>query len=172
MQMRASADDERFYDPNRDLAHCYDQVLMEVAKRLEAGTWSPLSEYLEQHGIDQDQLGEACRAYCDFIVHTTDDQRETLEAVLKRVGWFEIPEPAQVAYVAYIGLVITGMFFKGRRDATLLDEQRISSPVHLRHYGRRSAKIMTMPRWRRWIYYLLRAPARWYRRKTRKRARR
>lgn len=169
MQARFSEADPRFYDVNRDFAHCFDQVALEVAARLEDGWWPPIDEYLKQHNITGDDLGEACRAYCDFVVHATDDRRESLEDLLHRVGWFEVPEPAQVAYQAYMGMVLTGMFFKGRRDATMLDEPRITSAEHLRWSGRRSAKILSMSRWKRMFYYLIRSPLRWWRRRNRSR---
>lgn len=171
LQARFTDKDERFFDINRDFAHCFDQVAMEVASRLEDQRWQPLNDYLNENGITQDQLGEACRAFCDFVMKSTEDRSETMADVLKRVGWFDVPEPAQVALMAYTGQVLAGMFFKGRRDATLLDEPKMLTSEELRWAGRYSAKIISMPPWRRALYFFFRRPLRWLRKKRNKRRR-
>ena len=172
LQTRFTDSDERFYDVNRDFAHCFDQVAMEVAGRLEDERWEPLVKYLKEQGITQDELGQACQAFCEFVGTATEDRTESMADVLKRVGWFNVPEPAQVAFLAYTGQVLLGMFFKGRRDATLLDDSGMSSIQGLRTYGRYASKLISMPRWRRFIYFQLRRPLRWLRKPKRKGGRR
>jgi hypothetical protein len=72
-----------------------------------------------------------------------------MSEALARCGWYNVPEAAQVAYMAYLGTVLSGYFFAGVREATLGGVGPAQSLQDLRAVGSQSAKAMTLPRWKR-----------------------
>jgi hypothetical protein len=131
------------------VAHCFGDVVREVAGRLEDGRWPVVNEIIAKHGVTQDQLGQACEAFCKFVASSTEIPKERMNESLARCGWFDVPEVAQVAYMAYLGTVMSGYFFAGVREATLQGVGPALTCQDLREAGARAARLMTVPRWRR-----------------------
>jgi hypothetical protein len=152
MQARLSENDPRFYNTSRDVAHCFAAIAEEVAGRLEDGRWPVLQKYLDDHGITDEQLGEACAAFCQFVVSTCDNPEEGMGDLLHRVGWHSVPEPAQVAVCSILGTVMMGCFFRGARDVTIGFEGPCADLRNLAEAGREAHEWLTMPRWKRWVY--------------------
>lgn len=150
-----SEGDPRLYNVNRDVAHNFGDVVREVAARLEDGRWPVVGQLLARYQISEDQLGEACKAFCTFVASAVDVPKERMNEALARSGWFHVPEAAQVAYMAYLGTVMTGYFYAGVREATLQGVGPAQTYQDLRAVGARSSKILTAPRWRRRIDGLL-----------------
>jgi len=151
IQARLSQDDPRFYNVNRDVAHCFESIATEVAARLEDGRWPVLKRYLDEHGVTDEQLGEVCVAFCKFVLGTCDDPAEGMGELLERVGWHNVPEEAQVALCAILGTVMMGVFFRGARDVTMGFDGPCANMKHLAEAGRQAHKWLTMPRWKRWV---------------------
>ena len=152
LQARMSADDQRLYNPGRDVAHCFVKVVTEVARRLEDGCWPPLDAYLKDAGMGDEEVGLACQKFVEFVI-TSQDSRETMFEALTRVGWFDVPERAQVAYMAYLGQVLTGIFFLGVHEANF---QGFQSPLvdadMLAAAGHQVSKLLQLPKWKRPFY--------------------
>jgi hypothetical protein len=73
LQARMSASDNRLYNPGRDVAHNFKQVMEEVAKRLEdKNSWKELSEVLKRENVTDKDLGDACAAYCRYLVDSAN----------------------------------------------------------------------------------------------------
>ena len=134
---------------NRDLAHCFGDVAREVAGRLEDERWPVLTKYLKDNEITMDQLGEACKAFCEFVAGTADDPNEDMGEALTRVGWYKVPDEAQVALLSIVGTVMMGYFFRGARDVTTGFDGPCSSLGDLRRAGARTHELLTAPRWKR-----------------------
>lgn len=149
LQARMSEGDPRLYNPNRDVAHNFADVVHEVAARLEDNRWPVVGDLLARYQIGEDQLGEACKAFCTFVASSTEIPKEKMEEALVRAGWFHVPEAAQLAYMAYLGTVLSGYFYAGVREATLQGSGPTLTCQDLRAAGARTAAIMTAPRWRR-----------------------
>lgn len=161
-QARASEWDQRLYNVNRDVAHNFGDVMREVAARLEDDRWETLSFMLERVGwkgeLKQEALGQACEAYCLFVMTTADNPKESMGAALARVGWNDVPEPAQVALMAIMGTVLSGYFWAGAREASIQGVGPCLTYQDLRDAGRRAAKQLLIPRWKRVVNKLY---ARW-----------
>ncbi len=149
LQARMSENDPRLYNVYRDVAHNFGDVVREVAGRLEDNRWPIVGVILKEHKITEDQLGQACEAFCKFVASSVDVPKERMNDALARCGWYNVPEAAQVAYMAYLGTVISGYFFAGVREATLGGVGPAQNYQDLREAGGRTAKLMTAPRWRR-----------------------
>lgn len=154
LNARMTANDARLYNPNRDVAHNFDQVIMEVAGRCERGTWDVLAELARDHGVGDEVLGRACQTLCRFVATQADDPKESMAAGLARCGFLDLPPVARVIVTAYIGTVILGMSWAGVREATLGGVGPALSYRKLRWHGMTCARLMTMPRWERTLYRL------------------
>lgn len=155
LQARTSEWDHRLYSVNRDVAHNFRFVVEELARRLTDNRWKPVGEYLRLKCSEEEDLGAACKAFIDFVASTATNPKETMEEALTRVGWFKVPEAAQVAYMAYLGTILAGIYFHGAREATLQGKGPCSEISELVAAGALCHKLMTVPRWRRSVYRLI-----------------
>lgn len=154
MQARMSASDQRLYSPNRDLGHCFDAVIQEVAARCEAGQWDTVVVLAKEKKVSDEELGRACQALCHFVVTQLDDRHESMSHCLARCGFLDLNPHARVIVMAHMGAVILGMHWAGVREATLGGVGPVLTYGRLRWFGRRFSLLMTMPRWRRRLYQL------------------
>lgn len=150
LNARMSEADPRLYNPTRDVAHCFGDVMREVAGRLEDQRWSALADWLKAEGVTQDDLGEACRAACLFVASAMDDKQEGMAACLTRCGFFDVKEPAQAALCAIMGTVMLGYFWSGVHEVTIGGSGPCQTYQDLREAGERSARLIAMPRYRKW----------------------
>lgn len=154
LQARMSEHDPRLYNVNRDLAHCFGTVMMEVAARIEDQRWPFLTELLRTHGVSDESLGEACAAVCRFVISTVDNPKENMHSCLARSGFFSCHEAAQVAVMAVLGTVVLGIHWVGVREATLGGVGPVLTYADLGWRGSECAKLMSMSRWRRrWLRF-------------------
>jgi len=150
IQARMSETDPRLYNVNRDVAHNFKRVAELVAGRLEDELWPELSEIVKREGVDQNDLGLACEAFCKFIGTSIEDPGADMQTALDRCGWFKVKPAAQVALMSCLGTVILGMHFSGVREATLGGEGPAMDLKTLTDYGEQSAKLITQGRFARW----------------------
>lgn len=149
-QARASQWDHRLYNVNRDVAHNFSFVVAEVARRLENDDlWPELRAILKAQGVTQQHLGKACEGFMLFVASAVDNPKETMGACLRRSGYLDAPEAAQIAYMAMLGSVMSGLYWVGCREATVGGIGPCSTNQELREAGRQAARLMTMPRWKR-----------------------
>jgi len=149
-----TADGEKLYSPYRDVAHNFRSVVTEVAGRLEDKRWPALAELLQGQKVTDDELGEACKAFCDFVSSAVDTKGERMEAALLRTGWFNVRGPAQVAYLSVLGTVMMGIYWTGVHEATIKGKGPALDFGELRAAGARCSRLLTVPRWRRWFFRL------------------
>ena len=100
MQARMTANDQRLYNPSRDVAHNFQQVMEMVAGRLEDYSWTELSEVLKREQTTMDDLGEACGAYCDYLATSAKMPHWSMYDSLEHCGFFKTKPAAQVAVLA------------------------------------------------------------------------
>lgn len=150
LNARLSKDDSRLYNVNRDIAHCFGDIMREVAARLEDERWKALADLLKEQGVTMEQLGEACKAYLLFVVSSVDDPKERMSSALSRCGWHDLPEITHIALMAIMGTVITGYFWAGAREVTLDGEGPVNQLQDLREAGREAHRVLTMSRFGRW----------------------
>jgi len=162
LQARLSENDPRLYNSYRDVAHCFGDVMREVAARLEDRRWPELDAILTKEGITMDQLGDACAAACTFVQTATELPKEKMHEALERSGWWKVPAPAQMALCAMIGTVMFGYFYAGVREATLGGQGPCQTFQDLRAFGSHAQALLSMGPWkRRWVRFTLRLEATW-----------
>lgn len=151
-QVNMTDDGTRLYSVNRDVAHNFGFIAEKVAERLEDGQWTFLTEFCKQYEISQDDLGEACRTFCLFLASATEHRGEKMVECMRRVGYYDVKEPAQVAYMATLGAVLTGVFWVGVHEATSGGVGPCMRMQDLVEFGALSAKRMQLPRWKRVLH--------------------
>lgn len=154
LQARMSQGDDRLYNVNRDVAHNFEFVIMEVAKCMEEGKWPVLTKLAKENGVSDTDLGKCCEALIKFMGVQTENPEESMAACLARCGFLELPEIARVVVMAYLGNITLGIHHAGVRDATLGGVGPAATYKKLRWAGRKCALLMTMPRWKRRLYRL------------------
>jgi hypothetical protein len=149
MQARMSAGDNRLYNPSRDVAHNFQQVMEIVAGRLEDHTWPELDSILERERITMDELGEACGAYCRYLASAATELQITLFDSLRKSGFLDCKPAAQVAVLAHIGACYAGIQYAGVREATVNGEGPLLTVEQLLVYAEQFRRYAGMSRRRR-----------------------
>ena len=82
--------------------------------------------------------------------------------LLTRLGWFDLPEEAQIAICSLIGTIVMGYFFAGVREATLGGVGPAQGLGDLRDAGEKAHRTIITPRWkRRWFKLKIRLGSIW-----------
>jgi hypothetical protein len=168
LQARFNPSDPRLYDPNRDVVHNFAAVVTRVAELLTDQNWEDLRVYLADQQVTEEQLGQACVCFCDFVLQAHAPPYD-LEEALQKAGWFELPTAARLAYFACLGLVVGGVYHTGVRYATLKGPAGpMLSAEELVAVSRRAADLLKKPRWRRRLIRWRQRIAAWFRRRFRR----
>jgi len=151
IQARMSPEDKRLYNPSRDVAHNFQQVMTLVAERLEDAKWPELDELLKRENVSIDDLGEACGAYCTYIANGVNDPKLSMFESLDKSGFFKCKPAAQVAVLAMIGSCYAGIQHVGIREATVNKDGPLQTVASLMQHAEEFRKYTGMSRWRRWF---------------------
>jgi len=112
LQARMTPNDQRLYNPSRDVAHNFQQVMELVAGRLEDQKWPELTEVLKREGVSMDDLGAACGCYCTYLASAAIEEKadkNTMQTSMMDSGFFKCKPAAQVAVLAMIGTCYAGI---------------------------------------------------------------
>lgn len=164
LNARMSADDRRLYNPSRDVAHNFQDVMNLVAGRLEDHAWPELHEILKREAVTMDQLGEACGAYCTYLASAADEDKQDwlMTKSIQESGFFDCEPAAQVAVLAMIGTCYAGIQFGGIRECTVDGEGPLQTIGDLMEHAKEFAAYQGMPRWKRkWVRFKMKIKAAW-----------
>jgi hypothetical protein len=106
-------------------------------------------------------LGEAAGAYCRFITDAHTHPERNISQALAEAGWSACKPEARIAYLFYVGALMSGTFFRGVRAATPEGGERIPEVEELLESAEECLYRMAMPPWSRWLYRV----TRWLRRR-------
>lgn len=170
LQARMSEGDNRVVNPNRDVAHNFEYMMLEVARRVEEGTWDYLTLLGKREGVTDEDAGLAVAAVCKFVTVQMEHKHESMAQCLARCGFLDLKPAARCVVMAHLGTIILGTHWAGVREATLGGVGPALTYKRLRWHGRRCHLLMTMPRWKRRLYLLKTRLRRAWREFTRKSA--
>lgn len=161
LNMRTSEADSRLYNPARDVAHNFQDVVQSMAERLEDGVWSELDSLLKKEGISLDELGEACGRYAEYVAMAAnkDTATKSVEEALEHSGFLNTDPVAQIAVMAMLGQIYTGIQHVGIREVTLGGDGPAADTKDLLKAADRIRQYMSKPRWlrnlrRRWRRFI------------------
>jgi hypothetical protein len=149
IQARMSAEDRRLYNPSRDVAHNFKDVMDLVAARLEDKAWPDLDALLEREKVTMDDLGAACGAYCNYLASAVNEPNLPMQQSLEKHGFFNCKPAAQIAVLALIGSCYAGIQFAGVREATINGEGPLQSVGDLLKHAENFRKYAGMSKLRR-----------------------
>ena len=149
LQARMSQGDPRLYNPNRDVAHCFGQVMDELNERIQHEKWEALRKICRENGVGPRELAAAVAALDLFVAQAVELPKEKMGECLERAGFWKVPEAANIAVSALLGSIMIGMFFVGARMTTINGEGPCDDLQHLRQAGAECCREMAKPRWRR-----------------------
>lgn len=142
--------DTRRYNPSRDIAYCWPKMVQIACDGLAEDQWDPLfRDYLKQNGVTEAQIGEVVVAYAKYLKSCMDYSDPTAKYpvdILRRVGFFDLPQPAQAALMIKLGQVLTGAFFSSIRDVDMEGEAPPLDDRELMEAARRAREVLAA-RW-------------------------
>lgn len=99
-----------------------------VIRAFNSELWPELLETLgKDYPGGADALwNDVCQAkdrFCQFLDTCCQDPNEKVGDVLKRSGFTDLPQTAQIAWCAMLGQIMTGQIFQGIRDVTAQGSQ-------------------------------------------------
>ena len=148
------------YAPARDIVYLLPDIMTNVADRLEEGHFKELHALLKRRKITMDDLGEACKAYITFMNTGHEDPHKRIDDVLKDAGWYKVKPEARIAYMYYVGAMMSGTFFRGIRDVTPERGDTIPQVKDLRAAANQLELVCHMGWFRKFLYRW----SKWYRR--------
>lgn len=150
-----------FYNPGRDLAYAYPEMLKIVAERFDRGQWPALKTVCDQAGVTYDQLCDAYQALNQCLVICTESPDETMHDVVERGGWLKQPDVAQVAIMAQLGSVVFGQLFHAAREHAN-DPSQLTEIEKMAAAALESSKVMRLGGARlRWARFAARLRHAW-----------
>lgn len=153
------------YNPGRDVAHNFVEVVTMAADRLENGTWPELDSMLQEAGVSDEEVGKACGAYCEYVAKAKTEPETPMVKAMEDSGFFQCHPVAQVAVMATIGAIFTGIQHAGVREATLGGVGPAMTTAELLNVGDRAVRVMSRPRWYRQLCSKCKQVIAWFRRK-------
>jgi hypothetical protein len=137
------------YNPNRDVAHHFVYVVQAATSRLENDVWPELSDILRDANIEDVDVAEAVACYCEYVAMGKTDPLLPMHEALEASGFLRCKPQAQIAVMATIGAIYTGIQHAGVREATIGGEGPAMKLGELLREGDRAAKLLSRPRWER-----------------------
>lgn len=154
LQIRPKAGSGEVYDvaynPARDIAYLYPNIVQMAETMLYEGRHKLLHEWLDCEEVDPDDLAKTIRAFCETLNAAHQNPDETLEDIMERTGFADCPQPLQVALMYYIGTMMAGTFFKGLRDVVRRGDDTTPEVRRLAAMGARMADYTARGRLGRW----------------------
>lgn len=140
------------YAPERDFAYLYPYLISDAENFLINDKDPALAAWLKDEGVTEEDRLEAVRTLCVFFnnAHVTTDKSiiESLEAS----GFLDVPFPARVALLNYMGMAVAATCFRGLRDVTEKGGEAVTPVARLVATARELTAYANRPAWRRWLY--------------------
>lgn len=149
LQLRPQGTESVPYAPARDIVYLFPGIVQNVATRLEEERFPVLHKWLKERNVTSDELGEACRAYIEFMQTAHLDPDENVHETLERVGWFKVRDEARIAYIFYVGAQLTGTLWAGLRDTSVITDDALTDINRLASLGDQVQLALAKPKWRR-----------------------
>lgn len=115
MEARMSQASDKLYNPERDISHCFADLVRITCARVSENSWYELAE-ADKH-VKDDDIAKAMQSLSDFA--TNRSPNPDMEQVLDGCGWFDIPVRARAHVLANLGVVVMCYYYSGVRMVTV-----------------------------------------------------
>ena len=140
------------YAPSRDIVYLLPSTLTTITNRIYDRANPQLADYLDDHGVTQDMLVEGLVAYSTFIGLAESAPELSMAEASKQSSWDDLRRDVQVAVLYHVGVVMTGSFFLGAREAAGPEGSKVPTLAMFMDSARELADYWQMPRWKKWFY--------------------
>lgn len=144
----------KLYNPNRDVANLFPNVITQVSQRIDAVRWPYVEQLFESQAVTDEQLGQAVKAMLDLMATARERPGESLDAAMLRCGYLDLPDSVQVGILAYVGVVSLGLFWGGIRD--LAADGKPADPEQADAFAAEGGRCLRLMRWPRVLRPVLR----------------
>ena len=154
LQFRTKGSSDPMYNPERDFAYSHTNMVRCIISGFNSGRWPEVFATLvaavpREEGDSEMSHDDKCweglmsakDVYCNFINICCEDPDENYVAVIARSGWGDVGAPYRFAWLAMLGVVMTGQLFTGLRDVTAYDQARNSDVAELLKNSHKSRLI-------------------------------
>lgn len=114
------------YAPNRDLAHCFPNLLGLAVRSLEVSKGDDLvGKYLTDSKVSPEDLGQAVVGLVAYIDRCLITEIKTSHDALVDSGFMSASPEAQLGTLAKLGEITMFLFYHFTRDARALGEKQL-----------------------------------------------
>jgi hypothetical protein len=139
------------YNPHRDIAYVYSDLLVRAEKITLNDKWAPLTQILAEHDVDPEEVAEAWVALAQFMNEGQDLPDMPMQDLLDKNGWFQVNPMANVAVCATIGRVMIGAYCTAMRDTFDRETDKPRTREEIADAGESLARHMSRSRLTRWL---------------------
>ena len=123
-KLQAIVKNDQLVSLDRDVAHNFRFVALEVFRSLNEGRWGDLAQLIKASEVTDLQLSKAYEALVVFVTSAAEPVPATMEACMTEAGFFDIRPAAQLALMATLGQVMMGIYWQGARDASAMGKNK------------------------------------------------
>jgi hypothetical protein len=141
----------KWYSPDRDLAHNFPALFMEMVRKYRNRSWPELEDVISACGLSDREIDEAISCYADYIggAVSKDGKPLTMLESLTDSGFLARSPAAQVCVFAMVGLVMSSAQFTAARDATIGGEGPLLDMQKFVEESKKMSYYYSRPRWLR-----------------------
>jgi len=151
--------DVRRYNPSRDLAYAWPNLVQSALMAYEKETDEPITQCLiKTFGVSDHDIGELAYRYSNYFkecLNQGDKNFKNPEEALAASGFFDLPPSHQAVILVRMGQVITGAFFYAMRDVHVDSDDPPINDSKIVAAGLRAKEAFLNRRRIRWYQYLV-----------------
>jgi hypothetical protein len=147
------------YCPARDVVHMFPDVMAsaaELAMKSNSVSDADLQLWLKyKRGVTEEEIAHGFICFVHFMNDARNGDQSNMTKALEASGVLSLKWEIRVAVMYYVSWLMFGEFFHGA--ALACDEERnITTMEALLAAGEELDRYVRMPKWRRWLYRLVR----------------
>ena len=146
-----SPEEKARYNPARDLGYVAGDLITSAFKLITDPKFVDFVQVFKvKLGVTDEQLSAAIERFAAMLAMGRVEFDKSFYRICQENGWEDVDPAARMAIQAAFGQVIFGATFYAIRDMTPGDHS-ISSAAYLGNVAHYYAKILSLPRWQRWL---------------------
>jgi hypothetical protein len=117
--------DRRRYNPSRDIAYCWPNIMQSTMDRISSGTGlPPFLDFISKHNISEEKLIEAAKAVATYMAscNKPDESPANVKDTMEESGLFRCDDDARFVIYAALGETMMAAFYLAIRDVLIEDE--------------------------------------------------
>jgi hypothetical protein len=117
--------DRRRYNPSRDIAYCWPNIMQSTMDRISGDTGlKSFLDHIAKYDIKEEELVEAAKAVATYMAacNKPDESPSNVRDAMEQSGLFRCSDSAKFAIYAALGETMMAAFYLAIRDVLVEDE--------------------------------------------------